>query len=100
MQSFLFDQLFYIGAWHPVLLVLLFLFGFYLAELSFKKALTKYPVESLQGYKRTMNSIFFSTLFFAMSYVFNFNFIFFISSCIALPYMTTRKINYQITNGY
>lgn len=100
MQSFLFDQLFYIGAWHPILLVLLFLFGFYLAELSFKKALTKYPVESLQGYKRVLNSVLCSISFFTMSYLFNFNFIYFLSSCIALPYMITRKINYQITNGY
>ncbi|NAR50855.1 hypothetical protein GPS59_08665 [Acinetobacter haemolyticus] len=52
MQSFLFDQLFYIGTWHPIFLIMLFAFGFYLAELSFKKALERWShmFEQLKAY--------------------------------------------------
>jgi len=100
MQSFLFDQFFYIGAWHPILLVLLFIFGFYLAELSFKKALIKYPIQHFKTGKRIFNSSFGASLSFLMSYTLNFSFIFYLTFCIFVPYIMISRIYHQQQNGY
>ncbi len=100
MQSFLFDQLFYIGTWHPIFLIMLFAFGFYLAELSFKKALVIHPIHHFKTGKRLFNSSFGASLSFLITYALNFNFIFYLTFCIFVPSILVSKTYHQAQNGY